>query len=150
MAGPNSLGRRADFEEAVHRIDSHISIAERSDILKARRGNRESVRYLFCVVYTSVGRLCGLRRRLRPGVKSNMFFRWIRRFEHLRNRVKHRLKSGVVALIHRVNFLGGKPEKIFSTTAKRQASPKVCLYSSQWRRTSSMMRWYSGSARSLS
>jgi hypothetical protein len=24
------------------------------------------------------------------------------------------------------------------------------LYSSQWRRTSSMMRWYSGSARSLS
>src|ERR1700693_1138477 len=104
MAGPNSLGRRADLEETELRIDSQQSVPELTPFLKARRGREGSVKYLVCVIYTYLHRFCWLRRELWPGVKSDRFFRWNWSFQHLLNGLKNRLKSRIVVLFHCVDL----------------------------------------------
>src|SRR5690348_6334839 len=51
MAGPNSLGRRADLEVTKLRIDSRFSVAEMAAILKSRDALRSRLTALFSVTY---------------------------------------------------------------------------------------------------
>ena len=104
MAGPNSLGRRADWEETQLRIDSQQSVPELTPFLKARRAREGSVKYLVCVIYTYLRRPCWPSGEQRPGVKSDRFFRWNWRFQHAANSLKNSLKSRIVPLFHCVNF----------------------------------------------
>jgi len=51
MAGPNSLGRRADLEETELRIDSQQSVPELKDFLKDKSGLKTAIKALFALSY---------------------------------------------------------------------------------------------------